>query len=71
MKDGRLPVLLSTSVYAGYGEGRECDLCDQPIADGKIEYVVPVARDGRRLHFHFACHTAWQRECALLLKEFP
>jgi hypothetical protein len=68
IEEGRLPILLSTSIEAGYGQGRECDLCDQPIAADKVEYDVTVSGDGRRLHFHFACHAAWQRECAPRLK---
>jgi hypothetical protein len=35
-----------------------------PIASDKIEYDVTDPRGGRRLHFHFACHSAAQRECA-------
>ena len=66
---GRLPVALSTRIDAGYGEGRQCDLCDGLISSDKIEYDVTDAGSGRRLHFHFACHSAWQRECALRLKQ--
>jgi hypothetical protein len=62
--DGRLPLVLSTHIDAGYGSGARCDLCDQPIAPDKIEYDVTDPGGGRRLHFHFACHLAWQRECA-------
>ena len=67
---GRLPVALSTTIYAGYGQGIQCDLCDQPIARDKIEYDVADTRGDERLHFHFACHAAWQRECALRLRDF-
>ena len=70
IEDGRLPVVLSTAIYAGYGRGFQCDLCDQPISRDKIEYDVARPRGDERLHFHFACHVAWQRECALRLKDF-
>jgi hypothetical protein len=71
IEDGRLPVVLSTIIYAGYGQGRQCDLCDQPIACDKIEYDVTEPRGGGKwLHFHFACHSAWQRECAFRLRDF-
>jgi hypothetical protein len=70
IEDGRLPVVLSTAIYAGYGKGVQCDLCDQPIAVNKVEYDVIYPRGGKWLHFHFACHSAWQRECVLRLRDF-
>ena len=70
IEDRRLPLVLSTTIYAGYGRGNTCDLCDQQIAADKIEYDVTDPRGGRWLHFHFACHSVWQRECALRLKDF-
>jgi hypothetical protein len=66
IEDGRLPLVLSTHIYAGYGAGVRCALCDQPIASDKIEYDVTDPRSEKCLHFHLACHTEWQRECALL-----
>ena len=69
IEDGRLPLALSTQIDAGYGTGVHCDLCDQPIGAEKVEYDVTDPRSGRRLHFHFACHAAWQRECALRVRQ--
>ena len=68
--DGRLPVVLSTRIDAGYGTGIRCDLCDQPIASDKIEYDVADPRSLKLLRFHLACHLAWQRECAIRLRDF-
>ena len=68
---GRLPVMLSTRIDAGYGTRAPCALCEQPIAADKIEYDVTDPRNGRRLHFHFACHSAWQRECARRMRDSP
>ena len=70
IEDGRLPVMLSTRIDAGYGAGDWCDLCDQLIAADKVEYDVTEPDSGKRLHFHIACHMAWQRECALRLRDF-
>jgi hypothetical protein len=67
IEDGRLPLALSTHIDARYGVGDKCDLCDQPITEHKIEYDVTDEGSGKSLHFHLACHTAWQRECALRL----
>ena len=69
--DGRLPLVLSTRIDAGYGAGLPCDLCSQPIAADKIEYDVTDPRSGKTLCFHITCHLAWQRECAMRLKDSP
>ena len=69
MEDGRLPLILSTRIDAGYGAGDRCDLCDQLIAADKVEYDVSDPDSGKRLYFHIACHFAWQRECALRLRD--
>jgi hypothetical protein len=69
--DGRLPLVLATHIDAGYGAGVLCDLCDLPIAADKVEYDVTPPGSGTRLHFHIACHLAWQRECALRLRDIP
>ncbi len=72
IEDGRLPLILSTTIYAGYGAGAKCDVCDLPIEPDKVEYdVVEPNSSQRRLHFHIACHLAWQRECVLRLKDSP
>jgi hypothetical protein len=71
IEDGRLPVMLSTTIHAGYGQGIQCDLCDQPIAADKVEYDVTDSDSGKRLHFHIACHFAWQRESGLRLRDSP
>ena len=66
---GQLPLMLSTHIDAGYGAGGRCDLCGHAIIADKIEYDVTDPSSGRRLHFHFACHSTWQRECALRLRQ--
>jgi len=71
VEDGRLPLVLSTSIDAGYGTGGQCDLCNQPIAADKVEYAVTDSHTGRRLYFHVACHSMWQHECARRLRDFP
>jgi len=70
IEDGRLPLMLSTHIYAGDGTGELCELCDRPIAADKIEYDITDPDSGKTLHFHIACHFEWQRECARRLKEF-
>jgi len=67
LEDGRLPLVPSVDIVAGYGAGIKCDLCDLPIAADEIEYDVTDPRSRKSLHFHMACHLAWQRECTLRL----
>jgi hypothetical protein len=69
IEDGRLPCVLASHIDAGYGTGVLCDLCNRSIAPDKVEYDVTDPKSGRRMHFHFACHAIWQRECALRLRE--
>jgi hypothetical protein len=64
VESGRLPVLLPRQIAAGYGSGRLCCACDDPIASTQVEYEVDDYRDGGRLWFHRGCHMAWQLECA-------
>jgi hypothetical protein len=62
--DGRLPILPSATVEAGYGSGTVCRLCEEPIYPDQVEYQVKDARDGTSLSFHLICHAAWQLACA-------
>ena len=71
IEEGRLPVALSNNIYAGYGQEAQCDLCDQPITPDSVEYEVDDPRGGKSMHFHSACHSEWQQECALRLKNLP
>ena len=68
---GRLPCPIATRIDAGYGTRVVCDLCDRSITPDKVEYDVTDPATGRRMHFHFACHAVWQRECAQRLKNRP
>lgn len=64
LENGHLPVKLPRRVRAGYGSGRLCDACDQPITSTQVEYEVEDESDGRRLSLHMGCHVIWQIECA-------
>jgi hypothetical protein len=63
LENGQLPVMLPKQIAAGYGSGRACAACDQPITSAQAEYEVDDDR-GRRLRFHLGCHSVWQLECA-------
>lgn len=62
---GRLPRAPHESrLEAGYGSGRPCAICGEPIAPQQVEYEVGV--DGRAHKFHINCHGAWNAESATL-----
>jgi hypothetical protein len=44
--------------HAGRGRGRAYAGCDHPISRSDME-LESVFADGRRLHFHLECFTAW------------
>ena len=62
IKAGELPVLAPAHLYAGYGEGQRCSVCGEAVSRTQVLYEVPVDKRGT-LHFHLACHAAWQLEC--------
>ena len=68
IKNGRLPLILSKDVAAGYGSGKNtCAACDQLITRDHIEYEVEDSRIPVPLAFHPGCHAVWQIECAMRL----
>jgi hypothetical protein len=64
LENGRLPVILPKQIAAGYGSGRVCAACDEPITSTQVEYEVDDCPNGGRLRFHMGCHVVWQLECA-------
>ena len=64
IEHGRLPLVRSRKIFAGYGSGRPCAACDEPITSAQAEYEVEDTRSGRGLRFHATCHALWQSECA-------
>ena len=63
IEDRRLPVALSRDMWAGYGSGRMCCVCDDGISSDSVEYEVTDPRNGAQLVFHLSCHAIWQLEC--------
>jgi hypothetical protein len=47
-------------VWVGHGDGRACDVCDEPITTTDLEYEIDLA--DRTLRFHSKCLTAWHQE---------
>jgi hypothetical protein len=59
--DGTLPLPQDApgKVWAGYGNGRNCDACDEPITSEQRENELDVT-DGT-LRFHLTCFEVWQQ----------
>jgi hypothetical protein len=64
LANGRLPVMQPGEIAAGYGSGRLCAACDDPITTTQVEYEVDHRPGGSRLRFHIGCHVVWRLECA-------
>jgi hypothetical protein len=65
IKAGRLSCKPPARTWGSRGIGEKCDLCDEPIGPGEIEYEVQLFPDQREplYRFHIRCHAAWQKEC--------
>lgn len=62
---GQLPRRAPSKIWGGYGTGKPCSLCDQPIKPDEIEYEIECAEDaGHAYRFHRVCQSIWQLECA-------
>lgn len=64
-----LPDAVPKSLWAGQGTGKNCSLCDRPVAQTEMEYELNGPEgDGARsiIRFHLRCHALWQLEIARL-----
>jgi len=72
MRRHRLPLTISKTLFAGYGDGSACRLCGHPITATDIEYELTdgtFTRHGIRLHLW--CHHAWRMEHAAMTELRP
>ncbi|MBV9723774.1 MAG: hypothetical protein JO299_01250 [Gammaproteobacteria bacterium] len=63
LANGRLPAMAPMEIAAGYGHGRVCIACDQPVTQHEMEYEFNDPREDRQLSFHSACFLLFQSEC--------
>lgn len=61
--NGRLPELLTASIWGGRGSGLRCAVCGDCIRVDQVEYEITNPRGGEPFRFHPPCHTVWQLEC--------
>lgn len=61
VRSGQLPSSLPSKMWAGYGKGRGCVVCDQVIRSDERQYEFTLrALSGYSDHcIHFACYQAW------------
>lgn len=62
LREGALPSLAADlRIYGGPGDGSLCDICDEEITPGEVQYDVEQRPPDRRrtLHLHLNCHQAW------------
>jgi hypothetical protein len=61
----RLPCAPGQQTYAGFGDGRCCDICAAEIGPRDVQYEVDFVADGVRtstLIMHLSCHSLWREE---------
>ena len=47
-------------VFAGFGSGLTCAVCNYPIEHNQVEYEVTVG-GAEPMHMHLRCFIAWWR----------
>ena len=64
LRAGALPRDQQERTWAGPGDGRACDLCDNRIIPDDTEYELQFARPDRPLvvRFHRLCLAVWESE---------
>ena len=50
---GLLPLERPVKMWAGRGDGRQCDGCDRPVSSAQVEYEIEV--NGRTYRLHLGC----------------
>jgi len=58
---GILPLEDPVRRWAGFGSGKQCSLCEQPIQPSHTEYELRF-ENREALQFHVVCHDVWDGE---------
>jgi len=61
IRSGQLPSSLPSKMWAGYGKGQCCVVCDQAIRsdERQYEFALPTSNGHSDHCIHFACYQAW------------
>jgi hypothetical protein len=65
---GALPLGDPVKLWAGFGSGRLCAACEQPILPLETEYEPHYADERVPIYFHVDCHGAWEVERRLSVR---
>lgn len=57
---GHLPQVKPIRLWAGFGNGRPCDGCGEPVTQADVEHEHDL-EDGRVLRFDATCAVIWLR----------
>jgi hypothetical protein len=60
LNTGQLAAAASVKLWAGFGNGKDCDGCGEPIGPADVEHEHDLA-DGRALRLHAGRSVIWQR----------
>ena len=67
IRSGRLPAVISGSVYAGHGAGERCALCDAQVTPEQVGYELVMAEGASSSQatymLHLPCFEAWALAC--------
>lgn len=67
---GDLPPCEPTALFAGFGSGGLCALCDRPISEAQIEYEVELqGMPGRAWPLHLECYRVWRSVCDAVMED--
>ena len=62
LKDKRLPDGRAVAIRAIFGDGRQCDACDEPIRPQQKAMLAMVSLEWISVRFHVDCYKVWDAE---------
>ncbi|PYO00188.1 MAG: hypothetical protein DMD91_11045 [Candidatus Rokuibacteriota bacterium] len=62
LASGRLPREFPTQMWVGYGNGRPCDACEQPVTLADVEYEPEFSDPSVHIRLHEKCLGVWHEE---------
>jgi hypothetical protein len=66
LKNRRLPERGALRLRETFGDGQQCDACDEPISPKQTAVVVMVSLEWMSVRFHVDCYKVWDAERLVL-----
>lgn len=57
---GGLPKCRATRINAGYGDGKQCEVCGETLESTDVEYELYFFEDDRSVRMHLRCYGLWE-----------